>query len=166
MLLIIIFGAITISSCIIICFNELWGWGLTKKLRLKFKALLENKKLDKNLKKIKEGKIYKNIRDFSYSKIIFVSKTIIQYRSGFYDGIVLSASPLGFISEHDLNPITIKIPESGEMYIHHHQLNLKAVIDKIVGDKVYYFMIKNDDAFYYSENLSIFALCWKLEENT
>lgn len=146
-------------------------FGILKETIINFK---NNRRLTRRKRKIKIGNIYKNNSYKTYSKILAITddSKIVKYRSGMLLGGVVCESIIGFIINHDTNPISLRTPVSGDVYIHS-STGIKAIIDKIVGDKIYYYAVANlnyrgdeEDVSYHYETLSVFELCWRLEENT
>lgn len=144
-------------------------FGILKETIINFK---DNRKLTRRVRKIKIGNIYEDNDYKTYSRILDITDNskIVKYRSGRAGGTVVCESLISFLINHDINPISLRTPTSGDVYIHS-STGIKAIIDKIVGDKIYYYAVDDlnykgdeEDISYHHEVLSVFELCWRLEE--
>lgn len=145
-------------------------FGILKETIINFK---DNRKLTRRVRrKIKIGNIYEDYNYKTYSRILDITDNskIVKYRSGRAGGTVVCESLISFLVNHSINPISLRTPTSGDVYIHS-STGIKAIIDKIVGDKIYYYAVDDlnhrgdeEDISYHHEVLSIFELCWRLEE--
>lgn len=144
-------------------------FGILKETIINFK---DNRKLTRRVRKIKIGNIYEDNDYKTYSRILDITDNskIVKYRSGRAGGTVVCESLISFLINHDINPISLRTPTSGDVYIHS-ITRIKAIIDKIVGDKIYYYAVDDlnykgdeEDISYHHEVLSVFELCWRLEE--
>lgn len=164
--------SITIVSLVIIIslitfLKDLFG--ILKETIINFK---DNRKLTRRVRKIKIGNIYEDNDHKTHSKILDITDNskIVKYRSGRAGGTVVCESLISFLINHDINPVSLRTPTSGDVYIHS-STGIKAIIDKIVGDKIYYYAVDDlnyrgdeEDISYHYEILSVFELCWRLEE--